>query len=129
MPEDIPNCVFVQPQPQVAEWLQNELQDACYENLLHEQSCPKTVPSNLYLVMLPDEVRKNCFRPWTYHRVLMRSKRMVGICMWVKVLFVDTGVTNTVFEHKMRNFPADYHIALETVPLQVLADNLVLKLR
>lgn len=114
--------MFVQPQPQVTEWLHQELQAACYKNLLHEQSCPKTVRGNMYLAMVQDEERTQPSRPWIYHRVLMRSKRKVGICVWVEVLFVDTGVTDTVFEHKMRNFPSDYHIAFENVLPQVIEE-------
>jgi hypothetical protein len=121
VPKDIVSCnlIFVQPQPQVADWLQIELQTACYDNLLHEKSSPKTVPGNLYLVMLPAEDRKDASRAWTYHRVQMHSKRSVGICVNVEVLFVDTGLTDTVYEHKMRHFPADHHFALDTIPPQV----------
>ena len=122
VPDDITssNLIFVQPQPQVAEWLQNELQTACYDNLLHERSCPKTVPGILYLVMLPVEDKKDPSRRWTYHRVQMHSKRTVGICVNVKVLFIDTGLADTVYEHKMRHFPTNHHFALDTIPPQVL---------
>jgi hypothetical protein len=114
------SLIFVQPQPEVTEWLLNELQTACYDNQLHKQSTPKTVPGTLYLVMMPNEVLEDSSsRSWTYHRVLIQSRSTVGICTSVQILFVDTGLTSTVLENKIRNFPPKNQIAFETVPHQV----------